>query len=336
MLISFDQRHDAGRYSPVLRVTPAGPTNKALAGFSFLMTHRRAVTLMVFVALLWSMAGVITRHLDSARSFEVNFWRSFFNVLALAIALTAMHGRSIWQGLARARWPLWVSGFCWSLMFTAFMVAITLTTVANVLVALAAGPLVTALFSRLFLGHRLPGRTWVAIAIACSGIAWMFGKEALAGASATGTLVALIVPVAAASNWTLMQFVAQHNAGAAAAPTNMLPAILIGGVISALATLPLAYPFQATPHDLTLLAVLGVFQLALPCLLVVRLSRELPAAEIALLALLEVIFGVTWAWLGAGEQPSQATLIGGLLVIGALLLNELLELRKRRNLALSA
>jgi drug/metabolite transporter (DMT)-like permease len=299
---------------------------------------------MVIVSLLWSMAGVITRHLDFARSFEVNFWRSFFNVLALAIALTAMHGRSIWHGLARARWPIWVSGFCWSLMFTAFMVAITLTTVANVLVALAAGPLVTALFSRLFLGHRLPGRTWLAIAIACSGIAWMFGKEALAGASPTGTLVALIVPFAAASNWTLMQFVASCSTGGkgdtdgtgeTAAPMNMLPAILIGGVISALATLPLAYPFQATAHDLTLLAVLGVFQLALPCLLVVRLSRELPAAEIALLALLEVIFGVAWTWLGAGEQPTQATLVGGLLVIGALLLNELLELRKRRNPALS-
>jgi drug/metabolite transporter (DMT)-like permease len=304
------------------------------------MTHKRAVALMVFVALLWSMAGVITRHLDSARSFEVNFWRSFFNVLALAIAFSAMHGRSIWRGLASARWPIWVSGFCWSLMFTAFMVAITLTTVANVLVALAAGPLVTALFSRLFLGHRLPGRTWLAIAIACSGIAWMFGKEALAGASPTGTLVALIVPVAAASNWTLMQFVAScsvgrtGNTGETVVPTNMLPAILIGGLISALATLPLAYPFQATPHDLRLLAVLGVFQLALPCLLVVRLSRELPAAEIALLALLEVIFGVIWAWLGAGERPAQATLVGGLLVIGALLLNELVALRKRRNPAL--
>ena len=69
--------------------------------------------------------------------------------------------------------------------------------------------------------------------------------------------------------------------------------------LSALATLPLAYPFAASMHDLGLLALLGVVQLTIPCLLVVRLARELPAAEIALLGLLEVIFGVTWAWLGA-------------------------------------
>ena len=77
-----------------------------------------------------------------------------------------------------------------------------------------------------------------------------------------------------------------------------------------------------------LLALLGVAQLALPCLLAVRLTRELPAAEMALLGLLEVLFGVTWAWLGAGEQPAATTLTGGALVIGALVANELFELRR--------
>jgi drug/metabolite transporter (DMT)-like permease len=97
---------------------------------------------------------------------------------------------------------------------------------------------------------------------------------------------------------------------------------LIGAVLSALAMLPLAYPLRASPHDLGLLAVLGVVQLAIPCLLVVRLSRILPAPEIALLALLEVIFGVAWAWLGANERPPAAALIGGLLVLTALAVNE--------------
>ena len=93
---------------------------------------------------------------------------------------------------------------------------------------------------------------------------------------------------------------------------------------------------QASGHDLGLLALLGVVQLAIPCLLVVRLTRALPAAEIALLGLLEVVFGVTWAWLGAGEHPSSATLIGGVLVISALVTNELLEIRQMRNRAAGA
>lgn len=110
----------------------------------------------------------------------------------------------------------------------------------------------------------------------------------------------------------------------------MLPAVFIGAVLSSAVTLPLAWPVTASMHDVGLLAFLGAMQLALPCLLLVRLSRELPAPEIALLGLLEVIFGVTWAWLGAGEAPSSSTLIGGTLVLAALVGNELLTLRGRQ------
>ena len=115
----------------------------------------------------------------------------------------------------------------------------------------------------------------------------------------------------------------------------MLPAVLIGAVLSAGVTLPLAWPLTASVHDISLLALLGVVQLTAPCLLVVRLSKALPAPEIALLGLLEVVFGVAWAWLGAGEQPTPATLTGGLLVIGALVFNEALGLRQRRRIAVT-
>ena len=295
------------------------------------MTHRRALALMILVTLMWSIAGVVTRHLDAARGFEINFWRSLFNAIALFIALAAMRGPMFWRSLAQAPWPVWVSSACWGTMYTAFMIALTLTTVANVLVTLATGPLISALFARLFLGHRLPFRTWLAIGLGCAGIGWMFGHEAMAGASLTGTLVAFTVPLVAAVNWTLLQSVSRKKTSAESGPLpDMLSAILIGALLSAFATLPLAWPLQASTHDLGLLATLGVVQLAIPCLLVVRLSRELPAAEIALLSLLEVLFGVTWAWLGAGEQPSSATLTGGVMVIGALILNEMMELRQRR------
>lgn len=296
------------------------------------MTHRRAVALMVLVTLLWSIAGVVTRHLDAARSFEVTFWRSLFNALGLAVALTAMRGPALWRGLLTAPRVVWISGLCWSVMFTAFMVAITLTTVANVLVTMAIGPLVTALFARVFLHHKLPARTWAAIAVGGLGIAWMFGREAGAGMSLAGTLFALAVPLAAATNWTLLQHIG-HGSGdldSDGAPQDMLPAVLIGALISALVTLPLAWPLEASTRDLGLLAMLGVVQLTIPCLLVVRLTRELPAPEIALLGLLEVIFGVTWAWLGAGEAPSSTALSGGALVLGALIANEALALRERK------
>ena len=294
------------------------------------MTHRRAVALMILVTLLWSLAGIVTRQLDSARSFEVTFWRSLFNALAMTVALTSMRGPALWSGLLRARWPLWVSGVCWSVMFTAFMVAITLTSVANVLVTMAIGPLITAVFAHFFLHHRLPQRTWVSIGIGGIGIVWMFGQEAGRGNSFAGTTIALLVPMAAAINWTLLQHIG-HGTGDhdQAGPQDMLPAALIGALLSAAVTLPLAYPLQASNHDISLLAMLGVVQLAIPCLLVVRLTRELPAPEIALLGLLEVLFGVAWVWVGAGERPSPSTLAGGALVLGALVGNEVLALRQR-------
>ena len=292
------------------------------------MGHRRAVALMVAVTLLWSMAGVVTRHLEAARAFEVTFWRSAFNALALAAALTALRGPGLWRDLWRAPWPLWVSGLCWSVMFTAFMVAITLTMVANVLVTLAVAPLLTALLARLLLGHRLPARTWFAIVAAGAGMGWMFHEGASAHSGALlGMGVAFAVPLAAALNWTVLQHVsrAEH----AGARIDMLPAVLVGAVISALLTLPAAIPLRASPHDLGLLALLGVVQLAIPCLLAMRVARVLPAPEVALLALLEVVFGVLWAWLGAGEAPSTATLAGGTVVLAALGLNEWFAMRRR-------
>ncbi|MCU7375227.1 DMT family transporter [Paucibacter sp. O1-1] len=293
------------------------------------MTHRRAVLLMLVVTLLWSTAGVVTRHLEAARSFEVTFWRSAFNALALAAALAWMRGPALAGQIRRASASVWVSALCWATMFTAFMVSITLTSVANVLVTMSLGPLLTALFARVFLRHRLPTRTWAAIALGSLGMAWMFGHEMQGGPGALiGVAVAFAVPLAAATNWTLLQHVQRGKAGSASDP-DMLLAVLLGALISAALTLPLAWPVQAGAHDLTLLAGLGVFQLAVPCLLAVRLTRVLAAPEIALLGLLEVIFGVLWAWLGAGEAPSSAALAGGAMVLLALLGNELLGLRSR-------
>jgi drug/metabolite transporter (DMT)-like permease len=104
--------------------------------------------------------------------------------------------------------------------------------------------------------------------------------------------------------------------------------VLLGAVISSIVTLPLAWPMQASTHDLGLMALLGLVQLAIPCLMAVAVAKVLPGPEISLLALLEVVFGVAWAWLGANEAPSTAVLSGGALVLLALAGNELLALRQ--------
>lgn len=288
------------------------------------LPHSRAVFLMVVVTLMWSIAGVVTRHLEVARSFEVTFWRSFFTVVSLLVILPFFQGRAVFSKIRGGGKALWLSGICWSVMFTAFMMALTLTTVANVLVTMAAGPLITALLARVFIGHRIPLRTWWAIAVASVGIAWMYGGQMDLSSHLGGTLVALLVPLAGAGNWTVVQHSRAHGRN-----IDLVPSVLVGAAISSLLTLPLAFPFSATPHDVGLLALLGLVQLAIPCVLAVVCASVLKAPEMALLALLEVIFGILLAWFGANEVPGASVLTGGSLVIGALVVNELIGWRQR-------
>ncbi len=288
------------------------------------LTHRRAVAIMVLCALLWSTAGVVTRHLEAARSFEVTFWRSFFTVLSLLVILPMVRGRAVFAQMRKGGLALWLSGLCWSVMFTAYMVALTLTTVANVLVMLALGPLLTALMARFLTGYHVPGRTWLAIALAGVGIVWMYGGQADLRSQLTGTLVALAVPLAAACNWTVVQ-----HSQAQGHKVDLVPAVLVGAAVSCLVTLPLAWPLTATAHDVSLLAGLGLMQLAIPCVLSVRCASVLKAPEMALLASLEIIFGILLAWAGAGEVPGNSVLYGGALVISALVFNELMAWKEK-------
>lgn len=288
-------------------------------------THGRAVAAMVAVTLMWSIAGVVTRWLDGTAPFEMTFWRSAANAVALVVLLSLLRGpATLWRALREGGRALWLSAVCWCTMFTAFMLALTLTTVANVLVTMALAPLFTALAARFALGHKLAARTWVAIVLAGAGIAWMYGHELQGGRHLLGTLVALAVPIAAAVNWTLIQSLR----GQSDAP-DMLPAVLLGALLSSAIMLPLAWPLSASAHDIGLLSMLGLVQLAIPCLISVTVARVLSAPEISLLALLEVLFGVAWVWLGANEAPTAAVLGGGALVLLALAGNEALALKQR-------
>jgi drug/metabolite transporter (DMT)-like permease len=287
------------------------------------LRHSQAVALMVLVSLLWSTAGVVTRHLEFARSFEVTFWRSLFASLSLLLILPLFQGRSVFLKIRRAGAALWLSGLCWGVMFTAYMVAFTLTTVGNVLVTLAVGPLLTAIVARAFIGYRIAPRTWLAILVAGAGIAYMFASQ-VGSASLAGSLVALSIPIAAAVNWTISQH--SHDQGH---DLDLVPAVLLGALLSTAATCLLAYPFHASWHDVTLLGLLGVFQLAIPCVLCMVCARVLHAPEISLLQLLEVIFGILLAWLGANEVPAPSVLLGGMLVIGALVSNEWLGWKQK-------
>ena len=152
------------------------------------------------------------------------------------------------------------------------------------------------------------------------GITLMF-VESLGTGRMIGNLVALFVPIAYGINVAILR--KSH------AQADMVMAVLIGSFISALITLPLAWPFEANGHDLSLLALMGVLQLAIGCILFVRATPHLTAAEISLIGLLESILAPLWVRWGVGERPSNLALVGSGIVIASLALNEILTSRKK-------
>lgn len=276
------------------------------------------MALMVAAPVLWSSAGVVTRHIERAQPFEQVFWRSLF-AFVFVVAVLLLRNSNPWKSVRAAGVPGLVSGLMWALMFTAFLFALSLTTTANTLVMMSVSPLLTALFASIFLKDAVPLRTWLAAGAAAVGIAWMFGSSVQT--HFLGMAIAFLIPVAAAINVVVLR--------ASAARLDLIPAVMLGGGLSCLLALPFAFPFEASGRDLALLAFLGFFQLGLPCMLLVIASRTLLAPEIALLGLLEVVLGPLWAWLGAGEVPPGSTLFGGLVVLAALAANEIPALAGR-------
>jgi drug/metabolite transporter (DMT)-like permease len=282
--------------------------------------HRRAIALLILCTGLWSTAGVATRFLDQTEGFEIAFWRALACMGCISIVLMIQRGRQWLRPIVSAGWVGWLSGAMWAVMFTCFMLALTHTSVANVLVVMAASPLLAALLGKLMLKEVIGLRTWCAIVVAGAGMIWMT-REGLSGDGLIGMAIAAAVPVASAVNLVVLK-----KAGAA---LDLGPAVLLGALLCALVTLPLAWPLSTSGHDLMVLGLLGMFQLALPCMLLVAIAKHLAPQEIALLCLLEVVLGPLFAWIGVGERPSGSTLQGGALVLVALAFNAYFSTKAR-------
>jgi drug/metabolite transporter (DMT)-like permease len=202
--------------------------------------------------------------------------------------------------------------------FVAFILALGLAPVANVLLMFGATPFITALLARLFLGEKLHGHTIVAMALAVVGLAISVAGSLQAGALA-GMAVAFIVVLCMSGNYVVVRH--RRDVG-------MAPAIWLAGVISGLVALPFAHPQDVTWQQLPWLLALSPGQLVGGLLLYMASLRRIPAGRAALLGLLELVLGPIWVWLFDGERPDDLTLLGGTIVIGAAAANVWLDSRR--------
>ncbi len=285
-----------------------------------LSPHARSIVLMLVAPVLWSMAGVFVRNLDAAAGWELVFLRSAACVVATLIFGAILYRRHLLKRLMSIGWIGVFSGVLWAVQFTCFMLALGYTSVASTTIIFSLAPLVATVLAWFILRERVAARTWIIVSVAVAGVVLIFWSDLGAGGW-IGNLIALAIPLAAGANWVLLR--ALH------AEVDLVMAVLVGGVIATLVSLPLALPFQATTFDIGMLAFLGFFQLSLPCVLAVIAARHLSPTEMGLFGLLEVVLGPFWAWLGAGEQPPAGTLTGGGIVLGALIVEAIARGRGR-------
>jgi drug/metabolite transporter (DMT)-like permease len=285
-----------------------------------LSEHGRGVLLMIGATMCWASAGMLVRNMHLTRGWEITFWRSLFMTLFVLGVLAVQYRGATAERIRAVGKSGVIVGGLWALMYSCFILALGRTTVANVLVLTSVAPFAAALLGGLFLHEHVPGRTWAAMIAACGGIALMFA-EAVDSGGLSGNLIALAIPFAFASNVVILR--RTH------ASVDMLPTLVLSGLFSMILTLPQAVPLQAGAWDLALLAIMGVVQLGLGCLLMLAAAPRLRAAEIGLLAVAEIVFGTVSTWLVVGERPGRLALIGGLVVVGALVVNEAIGLRGR-------
>jgi drug/metabolite transporter (DMT)-like permease len=278
----------------------------------------RGVVLVAAAALCWSTGGLIAR-LVNTDTWTTVFWRSIFAAVFL-LGVTLVQER----GVARAwihrigwgmGWPGVAMALCFATASTCFLNALARTTVANTLVIQSTSPFIAALLGWVWMGEPVRRRSWMAMAAALAGAAVMASHSWGAG-SISGDLLALVTAIAFA---TATVIVRRHR------ELRMTAAAGLASIFSAIFAWPPARPLAVGLDDLALLALFGAAQLGFGLVLFTAGARLIPVAEASLIAVLESVLGPVWVWLALGETPAPAAIVGGLIILSALVVHTALD-----------
>jgi drug/metabolite transporter (DMT)-like permease len=284
---------------------------------------RRGQLLVAAAAIAWSTAGPVQRAVDATPTTQVAI-RAGVAALALFVWLGVRKGRGTLRAFLDVGFSGLVVAVSLAIVSSAFILALAHTSVAHVLLFQAIAPFLAALLAWLFMREAIGLRTWMAMAAALAGVAIMVG-----GSLGSGSLRGDALCVVMSSGFALVIVITRRHL-----EISMTPATALGVGIAFLATAPFSHFGGVSPGDFALLAALGAGQMALGLILFTAGARLIPAAQAGLITLLEVVLGPLWVWLIYREDPDALTLLGGAVIIAAVLLHAAAELRPaRRRLA---
>ena len=274
---------------------------------------------MTAAAICWSSGGLIAR-LAGTDAWTTIFWRSVFCAAFLSVAVAVTQRGRLTQIVREAGWPGLLMAACFATASTAFIMALSRTSVANTLIIQSLSPFIAGLGGWLCLGERVRRRTWIAMGVALIGTAVMLWGSPGAG-SRIGDALALVTATAFAAATVVVRWHRTVQMPAAAA---------LAAALAALFALGQATPSSATGRDLVLLALFGIGQLGAGMLLFTAGARLIPVAEASLIGVLECVLGPLWVWLAIGERPGLFALTGGVVILSALVAHTAADLARPR------
>ena len=266
--------------------------------------------LLLFGGFCLSWGGFIIRSFEEASIWQILFLRSFFFLLALIAFLFVTYKKNTFNIIKDSGLPGLLGGFVLSFSFVAFVVAMSNTTVANVVFIISTQTMFLAIFGYFYLKEKVSLIGLISILLAMSGIIIMVG-DSISGGSLFGNIVALAIPI----NFAILVMIIRKNT-----KVDMVPAIFYSGIFSLIYGFFLAESFEFTKHDLWMGFLLGVPQLAVSFICITIGSRTVESATVGILMLMETLCAPLWVWLFLNEIPPISVFIGGGVIISAIIL----------------
>jgi drug/metabolite transporter (DMT)-like permease len=266
----------------------------------------RGILLVAAGSALWSTGGLFVRMID-LDLWTLQVWRSLFAAISLFVLILLQHGRRTPANFRAMGWTGLVAIPVSALSMFAYIAAIQLTSVANVMIVYATVPLIAALIAFLWIGERAGRRTLIAAVAALAGIVLMVGTSA-GGGDLAGDALALVMTV----TFAVLVVAARRHPALPMAPVNALAALLCAAI-----SVPLMHAGVPDARTLLWLALFGTTTTSVAYLLFLIGARYIPSGEAGLLGLLDTVLAPLWVWLAFAEVPATTTLLGGLVVLAS-------------------
>ena len=282
------------------------------SGSSQEVSHRQGVAFVLAAGALWSTVGLGIRLIEDASVWQILLYRSIALSVFLYAVIKLRSSETPFSQLRRSGSPAIVAGLALVAAYSGGIYSIQVIPVANALLLFAAAPFITAVLGKIFLHEQVRSATWIAIIVAVTAIAIMVSGQTSYGAVG-GSLAAL----GSAFGFSIFTIALRWGKS-----DEMLPAVFLSGLFAIIITLTiclaLGLPLILSSRDGSISMAMGIFQVGAGLVLYTLGSRKLPAAELTLLSLAEVLLGPFWVWLFLGEDASIRTLIGGILLLAAI------------------